>query len=208
MHAGILLPMLHWVRSDAELAGVLDAPTGMKERTVSSQPPGYGQNPYEQQPGYPDTSYPSQSPQQPPTYPSQGQYPPQQAYPLPPQAYPSQGPQGTYYGTPTPYPPQQSAYPQPYPAQPMVVTTYTRSTSFTNKAVISFLLYFMGWLPGIIFNVMYLNEANNVKKELGRTPEGMGCLWATLAGGIVPLIGFCVICALMSAAMGGTTAHP
>lgn len=80
-------------------------------------------------------------------------------------------------------------------------TTYTRSSSFTNKAVIAFLLYFLGWVPGLIFNIMYLNEANNVRKELGRDPEGIGCLWATLIGSLAPLAVF-ALCAFWIIAAG------
>lgn len=65
--------------------------------------------------------------------------------------------------------------------------------SFTNKAVLTFFLYWLAYIPGLIFNIMYLNEANNIKKETGRTPEGMGCLWATLIGSFVPVLFVCMI---------------
>jgi hypothetical protein len=86
-----------------------------------------------------------------------------------------------------------------------VQTTYVRNMSFTGKAVGAFLLYFLGYIPGLIFNIVFLNEANNVKKEIGRTPEGMGCLWATLIGSLVPLVLFFTLCASLGlfGALGG-----
>ena len=50
---------------------------------------------------------------------------------------------------------------------------------------------------------MYLNEANNVKKELGRDPEGIGCLWATLIGSLVPLAVFALCAVWIIAAIVG-----
>lgn len=133
--------------------------------------------------GQPRPQYPQPYPQQYPHYPPAQQYPPQ------PQPYPGYG-----YGY--------GAQPQP-----MMTTTYTRNMSFTGKAVIAFLLYFLGYIPGLIFNVMFLNEANNVGKEIGRTPEGTGCLWATLIGSLVPLLGFLAFCVLLAGLIGGTAQH-
>jgi hypothetical protein len=59
---------------------------------------------------------------------------------------------------------------------------------------------------------MFINEANRVQKETGRTPSGVGCLWATLIASIVPLIvvGFCafyVIAAIIAAGAGAGSGH-
>ena len=65
-------------------------------------------------------------------YPPSGEQPSYPSYPTP------QQPQQRYYGAP----PQQ---PQPYGyGAPIAQATYTRDSSFTNKAVIAFLLYFLG----------------------------------------------------------------
>jgi hypothetical protein len=87
------------------------------------------------------------------------------------------------------------------PVQPV----YYRNLSFTGRAVIAFLLYFLGYIPGLIFNIMFLHEATNVQKETGRTPEGMGCLWATLIGSLAPLILLIALCSLLGivGALGG-----
>lgn len=129
-----------------------------------------------------------------------------------------QGPQGTYTGPlyppryptqPTPqYLPQQPAYPSLYPS-PQPQNVYFQNQSFTNKAVIAFLLYWVGYVPGLIFNIMYLMEARRVEGETGRTPSGYGCLWATLIGSLVPAALLLMVCFLLfaAAASGGASAH-
>ena len=107
--------------------------------------------------------------------------PRQHPIPLPYQTYPSQ---------PLPAPqndPPPPTYPgQLYPAQPpKVISTWNQS--FTGKAVIAFLLYFLFYIPGLIANIMFIAQANRVRKETGRTPSGVGCLWATLVVSIIPL---------------------
>lgn len=94
---------------------------------------------------------------------------------------------------------------QPMPQQ----TLYYQNQSFTGKAVVAFLLYWLGYIPGLIFNIMFLNEARRVQNETGRTPSGYGCLWATLIGSILPallFIAFCVVPLILSAigAAGGS----
>ena len=112
----------------------------------------------------------------------------------------------------TPYPPQQPPlyappqppYPSLYPA-PQPVNVYFQNQSFTNKAVIAFLLYWLGYVPGLIFNVMFLIEAHRVEGETGRTPSGYGCLWATLIGSLLPaalFVGLCFFLFLAMAASG------
>jgi hypothetical protein len=78
---------------------------------------------------------------------------------------------------------------QPY-GMPATTVVYTQNQSFTGKAVVAYLLYFLGYVPGLIFNIMFLNEANRVQKETGRTPSGVGCLWATLIASVAPLVFF------------------
>jgi hypothetical protein len=116
--------------------------------------------------------------------------PRQHPLPLPYQAYPSQ---------PLPAPrnnPPLPTYPlQPYPAQqPKVIST--RYQSFTGKAVIALLLYFLLYIPGLIVNIMFIGEANRVRKETGQAPSGLGCLWTTLIVSIIPLATVLVIVTL------------
>ena len=69
--------------------------------------------------------------------------------------------------------------------------------SFTTPAIITLVLYFVLWLPGLIANIVYLNEANNVQRLSGRAPEGKGCLIAMLVVFVaLPILLFCLVIAL------------
>jgi hypothetical protein len=70
--------------------------------------------------------------------------------------------------------------------------------SFTTPAVITMILYFVFWLPGLIVNLVYLNEARALQRQTGREPDGKGCLVALLVvmGGL-GLIGICVWVAII-----------
>ena len=50
--------------------------------------------------------------------------------------------------------------------------------SFTSQAVITLVLYWILWIPGLIANLIFWNEANNVERVTGKAPEGKGCLVA------------------------------
>ncbi len=52
--------------------------------------------------------------------------------------------------------------------------------SFTTRAIITFVLYLVFWLPGAVANIVYWREANNVQRVTGRAPESKGCLVAML----------------------------
>jgi hypothetical protein len=96
-------------------------------------------------------------------------------------------------------PPQpQWMAPQPYATD---YDTFRRISaeqkSFTTPAIITLVLYFVLWLPGLIANIVYLNEANNVQRLSGRAPEGKGCLIAMLIVFVgLPVVGFCLIVAV------------
>lgn len=50
------------------------------------------------------------------------------------------------------------------------------------------------WIPGLIANILYINEANNVERITGKSPEGKGCLVVQLVlFGILPLVGICLL---------------
>ena len=135
-----------------------------------------------------------------------------------PAPYPSPGPQYQQSATqplppayPVPHqPPYYPAYPAIYPSvvsPPQIV--YYQNQSFTGKAVVAFLLYWVGYLPGLIFNIMFINEAGHVKDETGRTPDGYGCLWATLIGSLLPALLFAGLCIFiwMGVLIGGSATH-
>lgn len=60
--------------------------------------------------------------------------------------------------------------------------------SFTGPAVITLILYFILWIPGLIANILFYKEAREIKRETGRAPAGMGCLSIMFWASVVPLI--------------------
>lgn len=76
--------------------------------------------------------------------------------------------------------------------------------SYTSPAVVTMVLYLIFWLPGIIANLVYLNEANRTRNLTGQSPDGMGCLWAALIAFNLPVIVFIVI---LFGSFMGTVAH-
>lgn len=58
--------------------------------------------------------------------------------------------------------------------------------SFVGSAVVVLLLYLLCYIPGLIFNIMWMNEARAVKKVTGRSPHGSGCLGVMFFIGISP----------------------
>ena len=49
--------------------------------------------------------------------------------------------------------------------------------SFVSQAFLTLLLYYVGfYIVGLIFNVVYLVEANRIQKMAGQSPSGKGCL--------------------------------
>ena len=60
--------------------------------------------------------------------------------------------------------------------------------SFTGKAVLTLVLYFLLWFPGLIANILFYKEAREVKRVTGYAPQGMGCLSAMFWGSLIPFI--------------------
>lgn len=124
-------------------------------------------------------------------------------YPYPlsadPEHHPLPLPYQTYTSQPLD-PPPSTQLPPTYPAQvypvqePKVIAT--QSQRFTGKAAMALLLYFLFYVPGLIANIMFISQANRVRKETGQTPSGIGCLWATLIVSIISLATVLVIIAL------------
>jgi hypothetical protein len=59
-----------------------------------------------------------------------------------------------------------------------VVTAPPRD--FTSSAVLTMLLYFVLWVPGLLANLAYLESANGERARIGRDPQGRGCLVSLL----------------------------
>ena len=64
---------------------------------------------------------------------------------------------------------------------------------YTLISIIILVLYWVFWLPGLIVNIIMLNEARQKVRESGVRPSGMGCLWALLLFNVVPLLLFCAV---------------
>ena len=74
--------------------------------------------------------------------------------------------------------------------------TLALSKSYVGVAFLTWFLYWLLYIPGLIMNIVYLQEANRLKQATGVTPSGKGCLdallviyvWVPLAVGILALI--------------------
>ncbi len=66
---------------------------------------------------------------------------------------------------------------------------------YTNAAMFVMVLYFVLYIPGLIANVVYWNQAQNDAKRYGSTPQGAGCLnWLLIVFFILPFtLGLCAI---------------
>jgi hypothetical protein len=65
--------------------------------------------------------------------------------------------------------------------------------SYVGASITTFVAYIFFWLPGLIFNIMYLNDARQAQKVAGRSLPGVGCLWFML---IVQGGGLLLLCVL------------
>src|SRR3990170_1531829 len=107
---------------------------------------------------------------------------------------------------PAPQPP--TSKPPPYPPAPssgamtgdefdrIGMRTLALSKSYVGAAFLTWFLYWLLYIPGLIMNIVYLQEANRLRQATGVTPSGKGCLdallviyvWVPLAVGILALI--------------------
>ena len=61
--------------------------------------------------------------------------------------------------------------------------------NYTVHAIVALVLYTFLWIPGLILNVVFLNQANRDQREAGKAPEGKGCLlWLLWVFGIIPVV--------------------
>lgn len=74
---------------------------------------------------------------------------------------------------------------------------------YTTPAVITLILYFVCWLPGVIANIIYYLQARNDEALVGREPQGKGCLlWLLIVVNgvfVVGVLGYCVLVVGLSA---------
>jgi hypothetical protein len=61
--------------------------------------------------------------------------------------------------------------------------------NYTFHALAALFLYTFLWMPGLILNVIWLNAANRDQRDIGKAPEGKGCLvWLLWVFGIMPVV--------------------
>ena len=65
--------------------------------------------------------------------------------------------------------------------------------SFTGPAIITLVLYFIFWIPGLIANVLYYKEAKEVQRVTGHSPQGMGCLSAMFWFAVISFVGIIIL---------------
>ncbi len=57
---------------------------------------------------------------------------------------------------------------------------YAFMPSYSGNAFLAFVLYFFGYLPGLVVNIALLLSALDTRDRFGRSPEGLGCLFTLL----------------------------
>ena len=67
--------------------------------------------------------------------------------------------------------------------------------SYVTAAIITFVAYIFFWLPGVIFNVMYINDARRSQQAAGHSLPGVGCLYFLL---VVNLLWIFLVCSLVT----------
>jgi hypothetical protein len=53
--------------------------------------------------------------------------------------------------------------------------------SFVAPAALSLVMYYVGfYVVGLILNITFLTQSNQIQETTGESPQGRGCLWALL----------------------------
>lgn len=69
--------------------------------------------------------------------------------------------------------------------------------SYVTPAIITLILYWLLWIPGLIANIYYLMDAKRAQETPGQVVTGVGCLWAllvvALAGVAISICSFVVL---------------
>lgn len=78
-----------------------------------------------------------------------------------------------------------------------------RMQSYTSKAVIALVLYFVLWIPGLIANILFYSEAKRMERIAGNSLPGAGCLfWQLVIVGAGFAVMFLFIVVILGAAAG------
>ncbi len=91
---------------------------------------------------------------------------------------------------------------RPSSQQPQNVYLTVR-VSFTSKAILTLILYFVLYIPGLIANFVFWNEARRIKERTGDAPEGYGCLASMLILQAISVGLFCIIFMIAMISGGG-----
>jgi len=74
---------------------------------------------------------------------------------------------------------------------------FARMKSYTGSAVLVFFLYYLFWLPGLIVNFIFYNEAKRMERTAGQSLPGVGCLTAMLwFNVVVVVVGILLVCVI------------
>jgi hypothetical protein len=61
--------------------------------------------------------------------------------------------------------------------------------NYTFHAFVALFLYSFLWVPGLILNIIWLNQANREQNETGNPPQGKGCrVWLIWVFAIIPVV--------------------
>src|SRR5260221_7238383 len=92
------------------------------------------------------------------------------------------------------------------PPNPMISQSeidHARFQNYTNSAVIALILYFMLWIPGLIANILYLNDARQMEKLAGKKLPGTQTLKIELViFGLLPPI-LVIVAIVATVILGG-----
>jgi hypothetical protein len=72
-----------------------------------------------------------------------------------------------------------------------IAKAIAQNKSYVSSAVITFVTYWFLWLPGLIFNIMYLQDARKSERIAGQSLPGTGCLWILLIINVLAVLLFC-----------------
>lgn len=70
--------------------------------------------------------------------------------------------------------------------------------SYVGNAVLVFFLYLLFYIPGLITNFMFLQEAKKTKDRIGTNPSGMGCLQILVITHVIFPAGIVLLLFIMS----------
>ena len=83
--------------------------------------------------------------------------------------------------------------------------TSARMKSYTGNAVLTFILYWFFWIPGLIVNYIFYNEAKRMERMAGMGLPGVGCLSVMLWFNVlIVVLGVLFFCLLMTIGIVGS----